>query len=125
MHLEAAHVAELVGAADEHDGDAELVARRARRRRRSRPGPGRRPSRRPRSGRLGWRRPIVRSVDVDGLAAVVPAAVAAHDVGRLVLPQRGQRLRAGVSSRHAEARRLLLFDLEVFFFGTAIAELRG
>jgi hypothetical protein len=30
-----------------------------------------------------------------------------------------------VSSRHAEARRLLLFDFEVFFFGTAIAELRG
>jgi len=27
-----------------------------------------------------------------------------------------------VSSRHADARRLLLFDFEVFFFGTAIAK---
>jgi hypothetical protein len=40
-----------------------------------------------------------------------------------VLPHRGQRLRSGASSRHAEARRLLLFDFEVFFFGTAIANL--
>jgi hypothetical protein len=41
------------------------------------------------------------SVDVDGLAAVVPPAVAAHHVGRLAAPQRGQTLRAGRSRRQA------------------------
>jgi hypothetical protein len=35
-------------------------------------------------------------------------------------PQRGQRLRDGASSVQAEARRLRLLDLEVFFLGTAI-----
>lgn len=32
----------------------------------------------------------------------------------------GQMLRAGSFRVHAEARRLRLFDLEVFFLGTAI-----
>lgn len=40
--------------------------------------------------------------------------------GVLALPQRGQRLRAGTFSFHALARRLRVFDFEVFFFGTAI-----
>jgi hypothetical protein len=38
----------------------------------------------------------------------------------LALPQRGQRLRAGALSRQALARRLRVFDFDVFFFGTAI-----
>ena len=70
-----------LGPADEHDGDAELVDGRAGRRRRSRPAPCRRPWRRRRWAAARGRRP--RSVDLDGLAAVVPAAVAAHDVGQL------------------------------------------
>jgi hypothetical protein len=40
--------------------------------------------------------------------------------GSLVAPHRGHRLRAGASRRHADARRLRLFALDVFFFGTAI-----
>src|SRR4051812_27046630 len=40
--------------------------------------------------------------------------------GSLAAPQRGHRLRLGASRRQADARRLRLFDLEVFFFGTAI-----
>ena len=40
--------------------------------------------------------------------------------GSLADPQRGQRLRAGASSVQAEARRLRLFALEVFFLGTAM-----
>jgi hypothetical protein len=36
-------------------------------------------------------------------------------------PQLGQRLRAGTSSVQFDARRLRLFALLVFFFGTAIA----
>jgi hypothetical protein len=40
--------------------------------------------------------------------------------GSLAEPQRGQRLRDGASSVHAEARRLRLLLLEVFFLGTAI-----
>ena len=38
----------------------------------------------------------------------------------MVLPQRGHRLRAGASSFQAEARRLRLFDLDIFFLGTAM-----
>jgi hypothetical protein len=38
----------------------------------------------------------------------------------LVDPQRGHELRAAVPSVQAEARRLRVLDLEVFFFGTAI-----
>jgi hypothetical protein len=45
--------------------------------------------------------------------------------GSLAVLHRGQTLRAGVPSFHAEARRLRLFDLDIFFFGTAIAELPG
>jgi len=37
-------------------------------------------------------------------------------------PHRGHTLRDGASSRQAEARRLRLLDLEVFFLGTAIVE---
>jgi hypothetical protein len=33
----------------------------------------------------------------------------------------GQTLRAGARSVQADARRLRLFDFDVFFFGTAIA----
>lgn len=43
--------------------------------------------------------------------------------GRLVALQRGQALRPGVPTRHAEARRLRLFDFDIFFFGTAMANL--
>ncbi len=41
--------------------------------------------------------------------------------GTLAAPQRGQRLRDGASSFQAEARRLRLLALEVFFLGTAMA----
>jgi len=41
--------------------------------------------------------------------------------GRLVESQRGQTLRGAAATRQAEARRLRVFDFEVFFFGTAIA----
>jgi hypothetical protein len=40
--------------------------------------------------------------------------------GSFAAPQRGQRLREGTFSVQAEARRLRLLDLEVFFLGTAI-----
>jgi hypothetical protein len=40
--------------------------------------------------------------------------------GVLALPQRGHRLRAGALSFQALARRLRVFDFDVFFFGTAI-----
>jgi hypothetical protein len=40
--------------------------------------------------------------------------------GRLVALHRGQVLRAEVPSRHADAFRLRLFDLDIFFFGTAM-----
>ena len=40
------------------------------------------------------------------------------------MPQRGQELREEGRSFHAAARRLRVFDLEVFFFGTAIVNLR-
>ncbi len=40
--------------------------------------------------------------------------------GVFALPQRGHRLRAGTLSRQALARRLRVFDFDVFFFGTAI-----
>jgi hypothetical protein len=38
----------------------------------------------------------------------------------LALPHRGHRLRAGALSFQALARRLRVFDFDVFFFGTAI-----
>jgi hypothetical protein len=41
--------------------------------------------------------------------------------GSLAEPQRGQIERAGSDSRQALARRLRDFDLDFFFFGTAIA----
>jgi len=41
--------------------------------------------------------------------------------GRLVALQRGQALRDVEPTRHAEARRLRLFDFDIFFFGTAMA----
>jgi hypothetical protein len=41
--------------------------------------------------------------------------------GVLAAPHRGQRLRAGALSFHALARRLRVFDFDVFFFGTATA----
>src|SRR3712207_4712520 len=40
--------------------------------------------------------------------------------GSLAELQRGHTLRGGASSRHADARRLRLLALEVFFLGTAI-----
>jgi hypothetical protein len=40
--------------------------------------------------------------------------------GRFTAPQRGQVLRDGAVSVQADARRLRLFDFEVFFLGTAI-----
>jgi hypothetical protein len=40
--------------------------------------------------------------------------------GTLVAPQRGQLLRGATERVQAEARRLRLFDFEVFFLGTAI-----
>jgi len=40
--------------------------------------------------------------------------------GSFADPQRGHRLREGASRVHAEARRLRLLLLEVFFLGTAI-----
>jgi hypothetical protein len=40
--------------------------------------------------------------------------------GNLVAPHRGQVLRGAVETVQAEARRLRLFDLEVFFLGTAM-----
>ena len=40
--------------------------------------------------------------------------------GSLVALQRGQMLRGAGLSVQLEARRLRLFDLEVFFFGTAM-----
>jgi hypothetical protein len=42
--------------------------------------------------------------------------------GFFAVSQRGQRLAEGVGSFQAEARRLRLFDLEVFFLGTAMVE---
>ena len=103
---------DAVGRTDEHDGDAELRRAAERARRRSRREPCR-----PRWRRL---RPEA-SVDLDRLAALVPAAVRADDVGQLrVLALRASRLGRESSSTHAEARRLLLFAFEVFFFGTAI-----
>jgi len=46
---------------------------------------------------------------------------APHTVcGSLADPQRGQRLRGGASSCQELARRLRVFDFDVFFFGTAI-----
>ena len=41
--------------------------------------------------------------------------------GRLVDPHRGQALRAAGPIRQADARRLRLFDFDIFFFGTAMA----
>ena len=41
--------------------------------------------------------------------------------GIFAAPQREHTLRAGAFSVHALARRLRLFDLEVFFLGTATA----
>jgi hypothetical protein len=41
--------------------------------------------------------------------------------GSLAAPQRGQTERAGAFTVHAEARRLRLLALEVFFLGTATA----
>ena len=41
--------------------------------------------------------------------------------GSLAWAHCGQRLRAGADRRQAEARRLRLFDFDVFFLGTAIA----
>jgi hypothetical protein len=43
--------------------------------------------------------------------------------GRLAAEHRGHTLRAGTLIVQAEARRLRLFALEVFFLGTAIASL--
>jgi hypothetical protein len=40
--------------------------------------------------------------------------------GIFAAPQRGHTLREGAFSVHALARRLRLFDFEVFFLGTAI-----
>jgi hypothetical protein len=40
--------------------------------------------------------------------------------GRLVAPQRGQTLRDGTNTRHADARRIRVFDFDIFFFGTGI-----
>ena len=45
--------------------------------------------------------------------------------GTLAAPHRGQTLREGAFSVHAEARRLRLFIFEVFFLGTAIAKRGG
>ena len=120
--LEAAGVAELVGPADE-----QRPGRRARRRPAGAPAtisPG------------AWSPPIAStatgsidacghrrraSVDVDGLAAVVPAAVAAHDVGQLGRRRSaGRCCAAGPRGVQAEARRLRLFAFEVFFLGTAM-----
>jgi hypothetical protein len=42
--------------------------------------------------------------------------------GTLAALQRGQTLRAGSFKVQADARRLRLLDLEVFFLGTAIAD---
>ena len=39
----------------------------------------------------------------------------------MVALQRGQALRDVGPTRHAEARRLRLFDFDIFFFGTAMA----
>jgi hypothetical protein len=39
--------------------------------------------------------------------------------GVFALPQRGQVLRAGTPSFQLPARRLLVFDFDFFFFGTA------
>ena len=41
--------------------------------------------------------------------------------GRFVAPQRGQMLREGALTRHADARRIRVFDFDIFFFGTGIA----
>jgi hypothetical protein len=40
--------------------------------------------------------------------------------GRFVAPQRGQMLREGALTRHADARRIRVFDFDIFFFGTGI-----
>ena len=40
--------------------------------------------------------------------------------GRLVAPQRGQMLREGALTRQADARRIRVFDFDIFFFGTGI-----
>ncbi len=44
--------------------------------------------------------------------------------GNLASEHRGQELRDEERSFHAAARRLRVFDFEVFFFGTAIVDLR-
>ena len=120
-HLEAAGVADLVGPADEHDGDAELGRAPAWRPRRSRRGPGRRPSRR--------RRWAGSSASVTGDAISRRRWPGGRGTSRScrtrrgaawLAPHRGQMLRAGASSVQAEARRLRLFALEVFFLGTAM-----
>ena len=43
--------------------------------------------------------------------------------GNLTAPQRGHKLRGELAIRQAAARRLRVFDLDVFFFGTAIVNL--
>ena len=40
--------------------------------------------------------------------------------GRLVAPQRGQMLREGALTRQADARRIRVFDFDIFFFGTGM-----
>ena len=40
--------------------------------------------------------------------------------GRLVAPQRGQMLRDGANTRQADARRIRVFDFDIFFFGTGM-----
>ena len=45
--------------------------------------------------------------------------------GTFAAPHRGQTLREGGFSVHADARRLRLFIFEVFFLGTAIAKRGG
>jgi hypothetical protein len=43
--------------------------------------------------------------------------------GRFEAPQRGQRLRADSVTFHAEARRLRVFDFDIFFLGTGMTRI--
>ena len=99
MHLEAAGVADLVGPADEHDGDAELVGRPARRPSTISPGALSPPMASTAMGRVDHR---ASGVDQSTSMAWRPwyQPQLPHTTwGSLTAPQRGQVLRAGCLER--------------------------
>src|SRR5262249_51641649 len=84
--------------------------------RRPRPVPCRLPSRRPRSATSGR---VTYSTPMAWRSWYQPQFPHTR-WGSLAAPHRGQTLRGGAETVHALARRLRLFDLDVFFLGTAM-----